>query len=145
MSVNICVSSLIYFVHLLARCVLGYQKSLRGYFLGSGKAKKKILYKLIVIASLCCFSLGKVLLRTLLDRGHWVAHLVKCLPLDFGSDHDHQGHEIEPCIGLSAKCGGYLSFSLPLPHSLPAPACSQSLSLSKTKLQQKKPKNPTLG
>ena len=34
--------------------------------------------------------------------GTWVAQLVKCLTLDFGSSHDLMVHEIEPCIGLCA-------------------------------------------
>ena len=32
--------------------------------------------------------------------GAWVAQLVKCPTLDFGSGHDLRVHEIEPCIGL---------------------------------------------
>ena len=34
------------------------------------------------------------------ERGAWVAQSVKCLTLDFSSDHDLTGHEIELLIGL---------------------------------------------
>ena len=35
-------------------------------------------------------------------RGAWVAQLVKCLTLDFGSDHDLMVREFKPCIWLCA-------------------------------------------
>ena len=33
-------------------------------------------------------------------RDTWVAQLVECLTLDFGSGHDLTGREVEPYIGL---------------------------------------------
>ena len=36
-------------------------------------------------------------------RGSWVAQLVKCQTLDFGSGHDLIVREIEPHIGLKAQ------------------------------------------
>ena len=32
--------------------------------------------------------------------GAWVARSVKCMTLDFHSDHDLMVHRIEPCIGI---------------------------------------------
>ena len=50
---------------------------------------------------------GKILLfKKSTKKGVWVAQLVECPALDFSSNHDPQGHEIEPdmepCIGHGA-------------------------------------------
>ena len=61
--------------------------------------------------------------------GAWVAQLVKCLTLDFGSGHDLMVCEIEPRIRLHIGHEACLGFSsLHLYPSLPH---SSSLSLSK--------------
>ena len=60
-------------------------------------------------------------------RGSWRVQLVMRPTLDFGS-----GHDLKPCVGLCAKHGVCLRFSLSLP--LPLLTCSLSLSLkSQTK------------
>ena len=64
-----------------------------------------------------------------LGRGAWVAESVKCLTLDFGSDHDH---EIQFHTENHSRCGGCLGLPLPLP--LPTP----SLSLSKERKKEGK-------
>ena len=54
--------------------------------------------------------------------GPWVAQLVECLTLDFGSGHDLNVCEIEPCVRFyteNAEPGwDFLSASLPLTHTL---------------------------
>ena len=59
--------------------------------------------------------------------GAWVAQLVKCLTLDFGSGNDLTVCGTEPYVGLCTdreELLGILSLSLPLLHS-----CAHSLSL----------------
>ena len=65
------------------------------------------------------------------DRAAWVAQLVKCLTLDFGSGHDDLTvFEFEPHIGVP-RCQERI---LCLPLSLPLPCLiSRSLSLSLSK------------
>ena len=50
----------------------------------------------------------------LLSRHAWVAQLVECPALDFGSGHDLTVREFEPRVGLHAGHGGCLGFSLSL-------------------------------
>ena len=76
---------------------------------------------------------GKDKIKRPVERGAWVAQMVKHGTLDFSSGHDLTVRGFEPCVGLCADgsepgaCFGIcVSLSLPLPHS-----CSVSLSLSK--------------
>ena len=39
-------------------------------------------------------------------EGTWVAQLVECPTLDFGSGHDLTVHEFEPHVGLCADSAG---------------------------------------
>ena len=54
-------------------------------------------------------------------RGTWMAQLVKCLTLDFGSSHDLTVCDIEPRVGLCVAISTWdsLSPSLSLPHPRP--------------------------
>ena len=62
-------------------------------------------------------------------RGAWVAQLVECPTLDFGSGHE-PGF-IEPHVRLSAECGACLGFSLSHSPLLPCPSPLLSCSLPK--------------
>ena len=50
--------------------------------------------------------------------GTWLAHMVKHLTLDFGSDHDFRalGSSFTPCYVLSGESASGFSLSLFLPH-----------------------------
>ena len=54
-------------------------------------------------------------------RGAWVAPLVKCLTLDFGSGHDLMVPEFKPDMGLCTDSVEPALDSLFLPLSLPLP------------------------
>ena len=60
--------------------------------------------------------------KNISGRGGWVAQLVKCPSLDFGSGHDLTVHGIKLCIRLYAdsteSAWDSLSPSLPLPYLL---------------------------
>ena len=60
----------------------------------------------------------------------WVAQLVEQLILGFGSGHDLEVHEFQPCVGLCIDSAEPAWDCLFLPVSLPSPACACTLSLS---------------
>ena len=69
-------------------------------------------------------------------RGAWMALLVKCSTLDFGSGHDLTVREFEPHVKLCTGCveSAWDSLSPSLPPPLPLPCwctcvCALSLSL----------------
>ena len=74
-------------------------------------------------------------LRVACSRGVWVAHSVKHLTPDFGSEHDLTVHEFEPHFRLHVDKYRTAWDSLSLPLCLPLP---RTLSLSKNKLKKKK-------
>ena len=63
-------------------------------------------------------------------QGAWVAQMVKCPTLDFGSGHDLTLHEIEPwvwlCTNSTEPAWVFLSLSF-----CPYPTCSLSLKINK--------------
>ena len=70
-------------------------------------------------------------------RGAWVAQSVKCLTLDFGSDHDLMICEFECCVGLHTDCLDP-AWDLLSPSLYPFPAHAYCLSLKINKLKKKK-------
>lgn len=75
---------LIYFVHSLARCVLRYQKSLRGVIFWFGEHAKRLPYKLMVIpSSLYIISASKRFHRKVLLSDSQ-GNLCCCLDLSLG-------------------------------------------------------------
>ena len=73
-------------------------------------------------------------LRVACSRGVWVAHSIKHLTPDFGSDHDLTVHEFEPHFGLHVdKCRtAWDSLSLPV-CLYPTHSLSQKINLKKRK------------
>lgn len=55
---------------------------------------------------------------------------VKYPTLGFGSDHDTQGHEIQPWVGLHAGCRACLQFFVSL-CALPSHTCAHSFKTKK--------------
>ena len=62
--------------------------------------------------------------------GAWVAQLVECLTLAFGSGHDLTVHDFQPLHGLHTDDEEPASDSFSRLHSLPLP-CLCALSFSK--------------
>ena len=71
-----------------------------------------------------------------MDRGAWVAQLVRLPTLDFSSDHDLMVSEIEPLSGSVLAAWSLLEIlSLLLYTPLPFPSHALSLSLTQNKLK----------
>ena len=71
------------------------------------------------------------------NRGTWVAHLVKCPTLDFGSGHHLMVHGFKPCLGLCADSVEAAWDSLsPSLCPCPSPAYAHVCALSVSKINK---------